>query len=313
MPRSTFTSILVLALIQVAMCAVAPDPITFFSKINGNLTKIVWAHAVNNQILLSKALSSSDIMMLEADVSIGNITGSSKNLSLIPIMAHPPDSESDLSLEEFLNKTHNGTKGIKLDFKSIDAFESSRPIIEKFRTKIGVPVFLNADILPGPINATNTPLNAKTFLKGAKVSFPESIISAGWTTSLGKEPNSTDSRYSGEQLKKMVEVLKENNITQSVTYPVRAGFAANDAEGIKSLFKDTTGFKNVTLTIWSHEKDPVDTDKLSRLIKDVGVGRVYIDVPQDVMNKLNISGALQVTSAFSLIAMAVTLCLARIF
>lgn len=62
-----------------------------------------------------------------------NATGS--NVTNIPIMAHPPSNESDLSLEEFLNTNieNNGTKGVKLDFKSIDAFEKSKEILKTLR------------------------------------------------------------------------------------------------------------------------------------------------------------------------------------
>ena len=53
-------------------------------------------------------------MMIEADVSIGR--GGE------PVMAHPPDTDSDLSLKQFLDiviqETERGTrKGVKLDFK----------------------------------------------------------------------------------------------------------------------------------------------------------------------------------------------------
>lgn len=37
---------------------VSPDPSKFFPAVNGNLTKIVWAHAVNSVAELDKALSS---------------------------------------------------------------------------------------------------------------------------------------------------------------------------------------------------------------------------------------------------------------
>lgn len=78
--------------------------------------------------------------MLEADVVMGklNDTGNINNFTDIPIMAHPPATESDLSLEEFLNRNiqSNATKGIKLDFKSIDAFQNSLPIITKYRDNV---------------------------------------------------------------------------------------------------------------------------------------------------------------------------------
>lgn len=51
-----------------------------------------------------------------------------------------------------------------------------------YSLQLTFPVFLNADIFRGPVNATTTPLNAKEFLKGANETIPESIISVGWTT-----------------------------------------------------------------------------------------------------------------------------------
>lgn len=74
--------------------------------------------------------------MLEADIVLGKCN----NQSDIPIMAHPPASESDLSLDDFLfqviNKTVN--KGIKLDFKSDDAFNKSKLILNKYRSNVRI-------------------------------------------------------------------------------------------------------------------------------------------------------------------------------
>ncbi|XP_011878459.1 PREDICTED: protein FAM151B isoform X2 [Vollenhovia emeryi] len=281
-------------------CSRICSPSEFFPNVKGNLTKIVWAHAVNSQAELEKALSSADVMMLEADVVMGKVNNTSGNYTNIPIMAHPPAKESDLSLEEFLNATNiNGKKGIKLDFKSNEAFESSKPILDRMRRNFKYPLFLNADILPGPVNATtaNTvPLNATEFVKGASLVLPESTLSVGWTTRYGKESNITEGRYTTEQLKKMVDTLTESRITQPVTYPVRAGLVANDIDGMKALLKNTTS-TNVTLTIWSPEGDHVDAAQLSKLIKAVGVDKVYVDVPKDLRSKLNLSGASAMTPA----------------
>lgn len=80
-------------------------------------------------------------MMLEADVVMGKLSNS--NSTNIPIMAHPPAVESDLSLEDFLNIScnNNSSKGIKLDFKSNEAFENSTAILAKLRP---VRIYINA-------------------------------------------------------------------------------------------------------------------------------------------------------------------------
>lgn len=74
--------------------------------------------------------------MLEADIVIGQIVG--KEGPPIPIMAHPPATTSDLSLADFLSTVaqyNNGKsqqKGVKLDFKSIEAFEKSQEQIAQY-------------------------------------------------------------------------------------------------------------------------------------------------------------------------------------
>lgn len=71
-------------------------------------------------------------MMIEADVSLGTIKDKEGDLLLVPIMAHPPSKQSDLSLEEFLDTIidYHIPKGIKLDFKSIEVVESALKIVK---------------------------------------------------------------------------------------------------------------------------------------------------------------------------------------
>ena len=85
----------------------------------------------------------------------------------------------------------------------------------------------------------------------------------------------------------MVKTLKESNVTQTVTYPVRAALAMGDIELMKTLLKNTS--KTATLTIWSSASDVVDGKQLSKLITEVGVDKVYVDVPNDVWKTLNLS------------------------
>ncbi|XP_033204265.1 protein FAM151B isoform X1 [Bombus vancouverensis nearcticus] len=298
---TTATSLLFLALIQAAMSAsnVSVDVATFFPDIEGNLTKIVWEHAVNSKEKLDNALVSANVKMLEADVTLGTLNGTSDNSTqLIPIMAHPPATKSNLSLDDFLNTVikKNVTKGIKLDFKSINAFNASIPILEKVRNNTKFPVFLNADILPGPVNASTTPVTAKAFVSQA-MAFPEYTLSVGWTTRYGVNDNVTEGQYTEQQIQDMINILKEQKVTQPITYPVRAGLAANSTKVIKSLMENSSFASNVTLTVWSSEGDKVDAETLSTLIRDIGVKKVYVDVPQDLMNKLHLSGASSVMVA----------------
>nr|CAI5821784.1 unnamed protein product [Callosobruchus analis] len=107
----------------------------FFPEVDGNMSLVTWAHAVNNQAYLSKTLADGKIMMIEADISEGIESNSSDKI--IPIMAHPPNKESDLSLESFLEQITNQPppvvrQGVKLDFKSLAALEKSVGIINYY-------------------------------------------------------------------------------------------------------------------------------------------------------------------------------------
>lgn len=77
-------------------------------------------------------------MFLEADVSIGRYTGEEQDGILMPIMAHPPDTTSDLTLQQFLDEVLKTEKHIKLDFKSRMAFSASEYIITEAQMKFSV-------------------------------------------------------------------------------------------------------------------------------------------------------------------------------
>lgn len=79
--------------------------------------------------------------MIEADVFLGKLTivGTDDKDDQV-IMAHGPNEvESDLSLENFINvfndynkdKPADTVKGIKLDFKSVEAFLRAAEILKK--------------------------------------------------------------------------------------------------------------------------------------------------------------------------------------
>jgi len=120
----------------------------------------------------------------------------------------------------------------------------------------------------------------------------------------GKEFNITEGRYSAEHVKRMLDTLKENHVNQPVTYPVRAGLAANDIEVMKSLLNNNT---KATLTIWSSEDDFVDAAQLSKLIKDVGLDKVYVDVPEDLKSKLSLSAASMISPVSLLMSVSLAL------
>lgn len=82
--------------------------------------------------------------MIEADIVLGQLNGEGP---VLPVMAHPPATVSDLTLEEFLyqikdyNEGHEGAeKGVKLDFKSIEVFEGSLDILDESIPKVNTTI-----------------------------------------------------------------------------------------------------------------------------------------------------------------------------
>ncbi|XP_062549346.1 protein FAM151B isoform X2 [Armigeres subalbatus] len=265
---------------------------------NDKLSDITWAHAVNSQEHLHDVLNS-DIHFIEADIVLGQVDGNADNQNKIPIMAHPPATTSDISLESFLTQIqvynnaaeNQKVKGLKLDFKSISALETSISIINDVYDMKTFSTWINADILPGPVNNTETiPVDPERFFEAISQIGP-AVLSIGWTTKWGE--SSTDGCYTEQQVNQMIRVIKENGIDQngnSITFPVRAGIAANSLKQLMYLYSSLKDSNNVTFTIWSSINDAVNVINLRKFIFAVGLDKVYIDVPEDLKNQLNING-----------------------
>ncbi|XP_020799125.1 protein FAM151B [Drosophila serrata] len=272
-----------------------------------NLTAITWAHAVNSQQLLDEALTG-DIDFIEADIVLGKLNGEGEDM---PVMAHPPATTSDLTLAEFLyqimdfNRDHEGEeKGVKLDFKSIEVFEGSLDILDENIPNMDYPVWINADILSGPVEQNKSvPVDPDRFFAGC-MRYKQAVLSIGWTTNWGADFR--DGEYTEEHCEGMLETLSANNVLstgQSITFPVRAGIAANSEEQLHRLVAAVNETNESSLTIWSSAGDYVDVAKLRKLIFGFGVERVYLDVPEELASQLNLgnpgNGASTLKSLFS--------------
>ncbi|XP_023934286.1 protein FAM151A isoform X2 [Bicyclus anynana] len=253
-----------------------------------NLSLVTWAHAVNNKTYLEASLAS-EVSMLEADIVLGHVTG--KDGPPIPIMAHPPATTSDLTLADFMaavaqyNNVNAKQKGVKLDFKVIDAFEKSQEIIARFsKPEVTFPLWLNADILPGPIKATTKPVDPDKFLELAS-KHARAVLSVGWTTA--HAPNSSEGEYNRDQIGDMLRLLNNHRINQTVTFPLRAGLASNSQPVVLDLLRETK-YLNSSMTVWASEDDPIEVERLRALILTVGLERTYVDVPRELSARLKL-------------------------
>ncbi|KAI4894703.1 hypothetical protein NFI96_021144 [Prochilodus magdalenae] len=236
-----------------------------------------WYHAANSKAEMNKALES-EVMILEADVNVeGHNTVNETNL---PIMAHPPDIYSDNTLEEWLDAVLKSKKGIKLDFKSLQAVEPSLDLLRaKNQTGINRPVWVNADILPGP----NVPgfwpvVNATGFLDLIQKKFPDVTISPGWKVLyISLFPNVT---YTRAMVEEMYNAIK--HVPQKITFPVLAVMAKNGWPHLSWLLSQSSRF---SLTLWQgKDVDPTVNDLL--FIRDnSNPQRIYYDVYEPVLSQ----------------------------
>ena len=220
-------------------------------------------------------------MMIEADINLGfDVEGSISEM--VPIMAHPPNIISDLSLERFLvtvirdlEENPQLRKGIKLDFKRTDILKESLQIVQNLLPRINFPLWINADIINGPGLLSFKKVDPNVFFTTVKESVPEATISPGFTTSaLANPPN-----YQKYQMDEMIEKLQIYQIQSKITFPIRGMFAAASYDVIKYLLESTsTSTVNTTLTVWGSDSiTDEELEALERFIQTVGKDRVYVD------------------------------------
>ncbi|XP_041957914.1 protein FAM151B [Alosa sapidissima] len=224
---------------------------------------IQWYHAANSRSKFNEALKSS-AHMIEADILLRGLE------PIEPIMAHPPENDSDITLQEWLEEGTASGKGLKLDFKSLQAVAPSMVLLEQVRHELQAPVWINADILPGP-GAKATPLEPQAFLDALGVGAQNAVLSLGWTT--GWSPNTDNPGYSWEMVKKMDNVCKP--LVQPVTFPVRASLMPQSFGPLQWLLQQSDRY---SLTVWTSLSDTLVVEDLLPYRQNISKSRVYYDL-----------------------------------
>jgi hypothetical protein len=181
---------------------------------------------------------------------------------------------------------HKAKKGIKLDFKDIRVVEGSMKTVEDLRERLfHIPLWLNADILPGPGKTAHSidpiPVDARRFLRLCNEYLPTKTLSLGWTTS------ADGGDYTALHVDAMLAALRESGVMKAgtrVTFPLRAVLLREEAtaQNIVRLL-DAGGDKGrYTATIWSAVSDAADGVEVAKFIEKIGSHRVYQDVPPDL-------------------------------
>jgi hypothetical protein len=248
----------------------AHDPTLNYLKLS-DAYDVTWTHATNSPSRLDEALAGNS-KILEADVQMRYNRSDTE-----PIMAHPPDTESNLTLAEFVEKVIVSDKGMKLDFKTIMAVEPSLQLLKNISESkvIKNPIWLNSDILDGPcFDKVCVPVDSNMFIELCQQYFPVAVLSLGWTT--GNEVKGAKNMYTWSHVINMGKQIYQ--ISQPVTFAVRAALIKRSLEQLLWLLDLS---RNLTLTVWSSDKDEVDAQDLVELRSKVyNNENVYYDLPK---------------------------------
>ncbi|XP_077097118.1 protein FAM151B isoform X1 [Siphateles boraxobius] len=224
---------------------------------------IEWYHAVNSKSKLIEALGGS-AQMIEADVLLRGQDPKE------PIMAHPPDNDSDITLQDWLKEVVKSDKGIKLDFKSLAAVSQSMILLEEVRDRLLGPVWINADVLPGP-GGKATPLDPYVFLQEVARRSENDVLSLGWTTGWNVD---VDNRgYSWEMVHQMEELCR--SLKQPVTFPVRAALIPVSFPQFQWLLERSDRY---SLTVWTGKDDVLNVEDLLPYRQNFNKTRIYYDL-----------------------------------
>ncbi|XP_077601278.1 protein FAM151B-like isoform X2 [Stigmatopora nigra] len=189
-----------------------------------------------------------------------------------PIMCHPPDNTSDITLKEWLEAVKLHDKGIKLDFKSMEAVSLSLSLLQKGLAQMRSPVWINADILPGPGNQ-GTPLDPQAFLSVVRNLPNNVVLSLGWTTQW--TAGTDNPGYSWEMVHKMEDLCR--GLEHLITFPVRAALLAQSVSELTWLLQQSDRY---SLTVWTNNNDKFQVEDLLPYRTCFDITRICYDLPE---------------------------------
>ncbi|XP_076587840.1 protein FAM151B [Chaetodon auriga] len=236
--------------------------------------EVRWSHAVNSRSRLTEALTGATHVM-EADIIMRGHDPKE------PIMAHPPDTDSDITLKEWLEGVKAQNKGIKLDFKSLEAVSPSMALLEEVLAEPSRPVWVNADILSGP-GGQATPLEPQAFLSAVRTLPTHTVLSLGWTT--GWTAGTDNPGYSWDMVHMMEEICRP--LKHPVTFPVRAALLAQSLSQLTWLLQQSDRY---TLTVWTGQNDKFTLEDLLPYRKQFDSSRIYYDLPDPLRTELSMT------------------------
>lgn len=143
-------------------------------------------------------------------------------------------------------------------------------LLDTVRGGLRRPVWINADILPGPGGSSNV-VDAKAFIDSVTSVFPAVTLSLGWTT--GWHPEKVNEGYSWAMVREMESIC--GGLTQPVTFPVRAVLVRQSCPQLLWLLKQSDRY---SLTVWTGKDDNYSTADLLYIRDYFDKKKVFYDI-----------------------------------
>ncbi|NXE42194.1 F151B protein, partial [Ptilorrhoa leucosticta] len=188
-----------------------------------------------------------------------------------PILAHPPDTDSDITLQEWLAEMVGTNKGIKLDFKSLGAVAPSLELLGRLGRPLDRPVWLNGDILAGP-RGSRAPLDARAFLGAVASSCPDATLGCPGAVG-GSELCLSPAGYVWAMVQEMSRLCLP--LSQPVTFAVRAALVPGSIPQLQWLLQQSHRY---SLTVWTGKEDVYSVEDLLFIRENFDKSRVYYDI-----------------------------------
>lgn len=274
------------------------DTLKFFGYDSTDVGVISWAHAVNSKREFLEA-KLAGMNFFEADILLRK----EANNDDVPIMAHPPATDSDLTLREFLHMSSSLPIGVKLDFKTIEALRASvAELLEHGRRAEAVsgraPFWMNADIV-GHGAVVEGKVDADEFLNTSRHVTPLATLSIGWNIAPSyflSSPNvvspssssptspSPPLSYSDDDVRRMRDALERNGFSPetSITFAIWSKFISNSLDTLQWL---TDHYPNSSVTIWG-KADDATVEQVAAIYSVLPKSRVFLDLPETLKREI---------------------------
>ncbi|KFO62012.1 Protein FAM151B, partial [Corvus brachyrhynchos] len=182
-----------------------------------------------------------------------------------PILAHPPDTDSDITLQEWLAEMVSTNKGIKLDFKRLNLFIVAGSVCvllgregEKRAVGICLGLFLVSFDSVRSAEAHMLAQAITGFSPRQLELIPTPVLSPG---------------YAWPMVQEMSRLCQP--LSQPVTFAVRAALVPSSVPQLQWLMQQSHRY---SLTVWTGKEDMYSVEDLLFIRENFDKSRVYYDI-----------------------------------